>query len=112
MPATGAVRLWLRACLLAAVGQLALGLVRALVATYADLPAAEQALFWVERGPGFVVAFPLVAAVSRAFPEPLLMLRQLIYPASAIATWLIYSAVLWWLLGRSHGKATKLGAMA
>lgn len=112
MPLGTGVRLWLRACLFAAILQLAFGLARTGVATYADLPHAEQALFLVERGPGFVVAFPLVAVVSRAFAEPLLMTRQLIYPASAIATWLIYSVAAWWLLRRSGRKPTKLGAMA
>jgi len=112
MPAESGVRLWLRACLFAALLQLAFGLARTAAAIYADSPGAEQALFLVERGPGFVVIFPLVTIVSRAFAEPLLVLRQLIYPASALATWLIYSATFWWVLRRSRRKATKLDAVA
>ncbi|MGH9789271.1 MAG: hypothetical protein ACRD4U_11285 [Candidatus Acidiferrales bacterium] len=112
MPRGASVRLWLWACLFAAMVQLAFGLARTVVATYADLPQAEQGLFLVERGPGFLVAFPFVAVVSRAFPEPLLTLRQLIYPTSAMTTWLIYTAVLWWLLRYRRGKATKLQAAA
>jgi hypothetical protein len=107
MPAEGKVRLWLQAGLIAALAQLGVGLLRTLVAAYADLPAAEQALFFVERGPGFIVAFPLVATVSRWFPEPLLMLRQIIYPASALGTWLIYAAAVCWFLRRRLGKFTK-----